>query len=117
MTQAQLDTQYIVELTFLELIQLKSSVNKDMAQLIHSGYTVTSSGQVMHSDLLSVTAKLERAKVVSSIASQEETVTLTKAEYDRMSEKLRLLHHLQETGVDNWEGYSYPPDEEDGYDD
>lgn len=37
----------------------------------------------------------------------EETITITKAEYDSLKEDENLLLALQSAGVDNWEGYSY----------
>ena len=35
----------------------------------------------------------------------EETVTISKEEYDRLNENERLLCALQGAGVDNWNGY------------
>lgn len=37
----------------------------------------------------------------------EETITITKAEYNSLKEDQDLLLALQSAGVDNWEGYSY----------
>lgn len=37
----------------------------------------------------------------------EETITITKKEYDQLVEDQRFLYALQGAGVDNWEGYSY----------
>lgn len=37
--------------------------------------------------------------------AENETVTLTKAEYERMLERLEWLDCLEAAGVDNWEGY------------
>ncbi len=36
----------------------------------------------------------------------EETVTITKKEYDSLVEDSDFLNALQGAGVDNWEGYS-----------
>jgi hypothetical protein len=38
----------------------------------------------------------------------EETVTITKEEYDQLVKDQRLLNHLIQNGVDNWEWFSYP---------
>ena len=35
----------------------------------------------------------------------EETVTITRKEYERLSEDSRILGNLRAAGVDNWEGY------------
>ena len=35
----------------------------------------------------------------------EETITITKKEYDSLVEDSEFLAALQEAGVDNWEGY------------
>jgi hypothetical protein len=35
----------------------------------------------------------------------EETITITKAEYDAMQERLAFLDCLECCGVDNWQGY------------
>ena len=35
----------------------------------------------------------------------EETVTISKEEYDRLNENERFLCALQGAGVDNWDGY------------
>jgi len=37
----------------------------------------------------------------------EETVTISKAEYERLLEDSEFLSCLEAAGVDNWEGYSY----------
>lgn len=37
----------------------------------------------------------------------EETITITKAEYDSLKEDENLLLALQSAGVDNWSGYDY----------
>jgi hypothetical protein len=37
----------------------------------------------------------------------EETITITKQEYDQLVEDQQFLHALQNAGVDNWEGYDY----------
>lgn len=37
--------------------------------------------------------------------SEEETVTITKAEYETLLEDQKLLEALQGAGVDNWQGY------------
>lgn len=37
----------------------------------------------------------------------EETVTITKKEYDALVEKSRTLNALRCAGVDNWEGWDY----------
>lgn len=37
----------------------------------------------------------------------EETVTITKAEYESLKEDRRWLTCLENAGVDNWEGYDY----------
>lgn len=36
----------------------------------------------------------------------EETVTISKAEYDRLMEVDKFMNALDRAGVDNWEGYS-----------
>ena len=35
----------------------------------------------------------------------EETVTITKAEYDQLCKDAELLSYLEAAGVDNWEGF------------
>lgn len=37
----------------------------------------------------------------------EEMVTITQAELDEMSERLRWLEALENAGVDNWSGYDF----------
>ena len=37
----------------------------------------------------------------------EETVTISKKEYESLLEDQKLLICLQNAGVDNWEGYDY----------
>lgn len=37
--------------------------------------------------------------------NEEETITITKKEYDSLVEDSEFLNALQEAGVDNWEGY------------
>lgn len=37
---------------------------------------------------------------------EEETVTITKAEYKRLLDRVEFLECLKATGVDNWDGYS-----------
>lgn len=41
----------------------------------------------------------------------DETVTITKKEYDSLLDDSRLLQCLQNAGVDNWDGYSYAMEE------
>lgn len=36
----------------------------------------------------------------------EQTVEITRAEYERLLYAERQLNHLESEGVDNWEGYS-----------
>jgi hypothetical protein len=36
-----------------------------------------------------------------------ETVTITKGTFERMLESHRFLRHLEEWGVDNWDGYGH----------
>jgi len=38
---------------------------------------------------------------------QEETITITKAEYDDLVRDQKFLNCLRRAGVDNWEGYGY----------
>ena len=40
----------------------------------------------------------------------EEMVTITKSEYDSLSEDSRWLSALECAGVDNWEGYGIAKD-------
>lgn len=40
-------------------------------------------------------------------------VTISKAEYDNLIQDQKFLRHLEANGVDNWEGYSHPDNEED----
>lgn len=37
---------------------------------------------------------------------EQETVTITKEEHERLKRAERLLDALNSAGVDNWEGYS-----------
>jgi hypothetical protein len=37
----------------------------------------------------------------------EETVTISKKEYESLKEDARWLQCLEGAGVDNWEGYDY----------
>ena len=39
--------------------------------------------------------------------NDEEQVTISKAEYDRLIEDQKTLNALEAGGVDNWEGYSF----------
>ena len=45
-----------------------------------------------------------------------ETVTITRKEYEGLIEDSRFLDHLIANGVDNWEGYSRPSDEDEDED-
>lgn len=38
---------------------------------------------------------------------EEETVTLSRTEYDRMYKRLIWLQCLEDAGVDNWQGMEY----------
>jgi hypothetical protein len=42
-----------------------------------------------------------------------ETVTILRSEYDHLIEDSQFLKHLHANGVDNWEGYTHPDDDED----
>ena len=37
----------------------------------------------------------------------EETVTITKSEYEQLIEEVEWLHDLEQAGVDNWSGMEY----------
>lgn len=37
----------------------------------------------------------------------DETVTISKKEYDKLVKDSEFLNALKAAGVDNWEGYSY----------
>lgn len=39
--------------------------------------------------------------------NNEEMVTITQKEYDRLKEREDWLYALEAAGVDNWEGYDY----------
>lgn len=41
----------------------------------------------------------------------EETVTITKKEYEELLESQRWLNCLENAGVDNWSGYDYACEE------
>jgi len=43
---------------------------------------------------------------------EEETVTITKKEYDILLKSQAHLNLLIERGVDNWDGYGVPSDED-----
>ena len=45
--------------------------------------------------------------------TKEETITITKKEYDRLVKAELHLNLLQGLGVDNWDGYRSLPDRED----
>lgn len=36
-----------------------------------------------------------------------DTVTITKEEYDQLKADSKWLGHLENAGVDNWDGYGY----------
>lgn len=40
------------------------------------------------------------------------TITITEERYNELVEKEQILDHLHSLGVDNWEGYQLPFDEE-----
>lgn len=42
-----------------------------------------------------------------------EAITITLTRYNELLEKERELDHLHALGVDNWEGYQIPSNEED----
>lgn len=42
----------------------------------------------------------------------EEMVTISRKRYDELVVAQQMLNHLYAMGVDNWEGYSSPGDEE-----
>lgn len=41
----------------------------------------------------------------------EETVTISKEEYDELLESQRFLECLEHAGVDNWDGYEFAQEE------
>lgn len=41
----------------------------------------------------------------------EETITITKEEYESLLDSQHLLTCLQNAGVDNWDGYGYALEE------
>ncbi len=41
----------------------------------------------------------------------EETVTISKEEYDDLLDSQRFLNCLENAGVDNWEGYEFAQEE------
>lgn len=41
----------------------------------------------------------------------EETVTISKEEYDELLESQRFLYCLEAQGVDNWDGYEFAQEE------
>lgn len=41
---------------------------------------------------------------------------LDQDEYDELLQEVKLLNRLREAGVDNWEGYSYAFEDDDGLD-
>lgn len=43
--------------------------------------------------------------------NENETVTISKAEYDEMKERLDFLQCLEDAGVDNWSGIYYAHEE------
>ena len=45
------------------------------------------------------------------MSQQEKMVTITEAEYDKLSEDSRFLCALENAGVDNWDGYYYAMEE------
>ncbi len=45
--------------------------------------------------------------MTNPINNMEETVTISKEEYESLLEDQKLLQCLQDAGVDNWEGYDY----------
>ena len=46
---------------------------------------------------------------------EEETVTITKKEYEELKEDQQMLRALEGAGVDNWDGYEYAQDALKGY--
>ena len=44
---------------------------------------------------------------MSSTEKTEETVTITRKQYDRLCEDSDFLNCLRNAGVDNWDGYEY----------
>lgn len=40
-------------------------------------------------------------------------ITIPLADYNDLVEAANFLNHLHTNGVDNWEGYTSPPDDED----
>ncbi len=38
---------------------------------------------------------------------KEETITISKKEYDRLIEDQKMLRALRAAGVDNWDGYGF----------
>jgi hypothetical protein len=44
---------------------------------------------------------------IKQIFMNEETVTISKKEYESLKEDARWLQCLENAGVDNWEGYDY----------
>ena len=41
------------------------------------------------------------------VNNMEETITISKEEYESLLEDQKLLQCLQDAGVDNWSGYDY----------
>ena len=44
------------------------------------------------------------------VNNMEETITISKKEYESLLEDQKLLQALQGAGVDNWSGYDYAID-------
>lgn len=52
-----------------------------------------------------------------SNTEREKTVTISLKRYNSLLDSERMLHHLYELGVDNWDGYCSPDDEEEDCED
>lgn len=44
--------------------------------------------------------------------SDLDDVIITRSRYEELVRSENMLRHLEGTGVDNWEGYSHPDDED-----
>ncbi len=45
-----------------------------------------------------------------NIFNMDETITISKEEYEELLEDAKFMRALEAAGVDNWEGYEYAQD-------
>ncbi len=72
------------------------------------------------SDIRRVAEEFRKAAEIEAqtpITVKPEMITIPKSQYLELLADSKLLRHLEALGVDNWEGYCTPDDDDEDWDD